>query len=67
MTLTSTIRCDLCGKTETWPKAGLFGLEEDNWFRYVPDVNAPDRHCCSLACWLKHRETATKSTEGTGL
>jgi hypothetical protein len=60
VTITSIIRCDFCGKTESYP---LDRVDKRDWFHYLPTeetdgpqpLDRPMHHCCSIACWVKNR------------
>jgi hypothetical protein len=54
MTITTTIRCDACGKEERWPEDVSFGREKTGWQELLHDGQW--RHVCSTACVLKWLE-----------
>jgi hypothetical protein len=63
VTITSTIRCDLCGKTEPYPDATQG--KESTWFPYMEtaglrELTRPMCHCCSVECYVKHRNKASR-------
>lgn len=56
MTKRVTLTCDLCGTTTTLGPGARSSLDaRDEWFGYLPSVDAEVHHCCSIACWLKNR------------
>lgn len=54
MTITTTITCDACGKTETWPGRGALG-QKDEWQELLHEGRW--RHVCSTACELAWLDT----------